>query len=120
MKTNCLFCRIIQGVEKANRVYEDEETLVIEDAHPRAPYHYLILPKKHFDSLLDIDDRSLMGKLIFTARKIAQEKGFASQGFRLLINCGEGAGQTVYHLHIHLLGGMTFSIPDHTLRQKGG
>jgi histidine triad (HIT) family protein len=105
MKTNCIFCRIIQGEEKAKKVFEDEETLVIEDIYPRAPYHYLVLPKKHFDSLLDVDDSELLGKLLLTARKIAEEKGFASQGFRVVLNCGRGGGQSVFHLHLHVLGG---------------
>jgi histidine triad (HIT) family protein len=105
LKTNCVFCRIIHGEEKAEKVFEDEDTLVIEDIFPRAPFHYLVLPKKHFDSLLDVDDGALLGKLLITAKKVAEEKGFAPQGFRVVLNCGRGGGQSVFHLHLHVLGG---------------
>jgi len=67
----------------------------------------LVLSKKHYDSLLEVDDITLLGKLLVTAKKIAEEKGFASQGFRVVINCGRGGGQSVFHLHLHVLGGRT-------------
>ena len=113
MKTDCLFCRIIRGDVAATRVYEDDQTLVIQDLHPRASVHWLLLPKVHVASLLEVEDSEFLGNLLLTGRRLAQERGLTGpkgtcagpRGFRMVINCGPGGGQTIYHLHVHLLGG---------------
>ena len=89
------------------RVYEDEEILVIEDINPRVSFHYLVIPKNHVKSLMEIEDTGTLTKMILVAKKVAILKGFAARGFRLVLNCGRGGGQTIDHLHIHLLGGNT-------------
>ncbi len=104
---NCLFCKIISKKVPAKIIYEDEDVLAFEDINPQAPVHTLVIPKKHISTTLDIndEDRVLIGRLFQTAGKIAKEKGIAERGFRLVSNTNPEAGQTVYHIHIHLLGG---------------
>ena len=111
--TDCLFCRIINKEIPSRLVYEDEKVLAFEDIKPQAPAHILIIPKKHLASLKEADenDQNLLGYLLLTARKIAQDKGLAESGFRLVINSGPDSGQEVYHLHVHLLGGRRFGWP---------
>ncbi|HNS05840.1 MAG TPA: histidine triad nucleotide-binding protein [Candidatus Saccharicenans sp.] len=111
--TDCLFCRIINKEIPSKLVYEDEKVLAFEDIKPQAPAHILIIPKKHLASLKEADenDQNLLGYLLLTARKIAQDKGLAESGFRLVINSGPDSGQEVYHLHVHLLGGRRFGWP---------
>ncbi|HOP60198.1 MAG TPA: histidine triad nucleotide-binding protein [Candidatus Saccharicenans sp.] len=111
--TDCLFCRIINKEIPSRLVYEDEKVLAFEDIKPQAPAHILIIPKKHLASLKEADenDQNLLGYLLLTARKIAQDKGLAESGFRLVINSGPDSGQEVNHLHVHLLGGRRFGWP---------
>ncbi|HOE13404.1 MAG TPA: histidine triad nucleotide-binding protein [Candidatus Saccharicenans sp.] len=111
--TDCLFCRIVNKEIPSRLVYEDEKVLAFEDIKPQAPAHILIIPKKHLASLKEADenDQNLLGYLLLTARKIAQDKGLAESGFRLVINSGPDSGQEVYHLHVHLLGGRRFGWP---------
>jgi len=94
-------------------VYEDQRLLVIPDINPQAPEHYLLLPKKHIRTTLDLTtaDNELVGHIFQVAGKVAHDKGFAADGFRLVNNCNEGAGQSVWHLHFHLLGGRDFAWP---------
>lgn len=110
---NCIFCKIIQGVIPSRRVYEDEQVLVIEDIGPQAPLHLLVLPKKHFVNCLDMtaDDDALVGYAYRKAGEIARQKGYAESGFRIVQNNGEGAGQSVFHIHFHLLAGRGFNWP---------
>lgn len=112
MIEECLFCKIIEGLIDSTRVYEDNRCIAIEDINPQAPTHILVIPKKHIPTLLDLktDDADLVGHLHLKAVEIATEQGL-SDGFRVLFNCNEAAGQTVFHLHLHLLGGRTFSWP---------
>lgn len=109
----CLFCRIIQKEIVSKIVYEDTDTLAFEDIAKQAPVHLLIIPKIHLARLADLQagDEHMMARLFTVVQKLAKEKNLLNSGFRTVINSGEGAGQTVFHLHIHLLGGRTFHWP---------
>ena len=111
--SNCLFCRIIEKKVPAKIAYEDDLCLAFEDVNPQAPVHTLVIPKKHIPTLLDLkeEDESLMGHLIGIANKIAKDKGIAERGFRLVTNCNPESGQTVYHIHLHVLGGRIMHWP---------
>jgi len=111
--TDCLFCKMVSGAIQPDKVYEDSEVLAFKDVNPQAPLHVLVIPKKHIATLneLDADHADLMGKLFLVARKVAQEAGVADSGYRTVINCNEGAGQSVFHLHLHLLGGRAMHWP---------
>jgi len=102
-----IFCKIINGDKKEGFVADEDEWIAINDLHPSAPIHVLIIPKKHIASLdeLEESDERLMGKLIIGAHKIAKKLGLDGKGYRLIANCGEHGGQMVPHLHIHLIGG---------------
>ncbi len=110
---NCIFCKIIRGEIPSNKVYEDDRLLVIEDIGPKAPLHLLVLPKRHFVNCLDMtpDDEALVGYAYRIAGDIARQKGYAESGFRIVQNNGEGAGQSVFHIHFHLLAGREFTWP---------
>lgn len=107
MPDNCIFCKIIAGEIPGKFVYQDESVIVIEDINPQAPDHYLIVPRKHIRTALDLTtaDNELVGHIYQVAGKIAHDKGFAEDGFRIVNNCNEGGGQVVWHIHFHLLGG---------------
>lgn len=107
---NCLFCRIIAGEIPSVKVYEDENVLAFRDIDPQAPTHILIIPKKHFDSVLDADPETV-ALMTETAKKLARSEGLEERGFRLVMNTGEEGGQSVKHLHMHLLGGRSFEWP---------
>ncbi|HRD02803.1 MAG TPA: histidine triad nucleotide-binding protein [Candidatus Saccharicenans sp.] len=111
--TDCLFCHIINKEIPSKLVYEDEQVLAFEDIKPQAPVHLLIIPKRHIASLKEAEenDQNLLGYILLAARKIARDKGLAESGFRLVINTGPDAGQEVYHLHVHLLGGRGLGWP---------
>ncbi len=110
---NCIFCKIIRGEIPAKKVFEDEQLLVIEDITPQAPLHLLLLPKKHFINCLDMSahDDALVGYAFRKGGDIAREKGFSAAGFRIVQNNGTGAGQSVFHIHFHLLAGREFVWP---------
>ena len=110
---DCLFCKIIKKEIPAKIVYEDDTVLAFEDINPQAPVHILIIPKKHISTSLEVteDDHALIGKLFQTANSLARERGVAEQGFRTVINCNRDAGQTVFHIHLHLLAGRPMSWP---------
>ncbi len=101
----CLFCKIIKGEIPSNKVYEDEEILAFFDIHPVTPIHILVIPKKHITSLahLEKEDEKIIGKIYGVINKIAQEKGFKKEGYRVIVNCGENGGQEIGHLHFHVL-----------------
>ncbi len=103
----CIFCRIATGLSSTRKVYEDQEVLAFHDINPQAPVHILLIPKKHLTSLDETDpaDQLLLGKLLLTARNIAREFKLDKTGYRLVLNTGRQGGQTVFHLHFHLLGG---------------
>lgn len=105
--SDCIFCQVIEGKLPSTKVYEDKEILAFKDIRPVAPVHILIVPKKHFSSLIDAKDENgkLLGKLLLTARDLGQKLGLAQDGYKIIINNGPDSGQIVYHLHIHLVGG---------------
>lgn len=110
---NCLFCRILKGEIPARIAYEDDRVVVLEDINPQAPHHLLIVPRKHIRTTLDLTtaDNELVGHIFQIAGKLAHDLGFAEEGFRVVNNCNEGAGQSVWHLHFHLLGGRELGWP---------
>jgi histidine triad (HIT) family protein len=107
--TDCLFCRIAEGSVPSKKVFEDDAIFAFEDIAPRAPTHVLIVPKDHLDTIADASDQALIGRVFLTAARIARERGLES--YRLVVNKGEEAGQTVFHLHVHLLGGRKMAWP---------
>ncbi len=111
--SDCLFCKIIERKIPSKIVYEDELSLAFEDISPQAPAHLLIIPKKHLSTALDLteQDNALVGHLFQVAKKIACDKGVAEKGFRLVMNTNPEAGQSVYHIHLHLLGGRLMHWP---------
>lgn len=113
MTNDCIFCRIAAGEIPARKVYEDDTVLAFHDLEPQAPVHVLIIPRRHVSTLLDAstDDADLLGAMQVRAIEIARELGLESNGFRLVTNCLADAGQTVFHIHLHLLGGRKFSWP---------
>jgi histidine triad (HIT) family protein len=104
---NCLFCKIIRGEIPCSKVFEDEDLLAFRDIHPIAPVHILIIPKVHISSLNESEEEhtDLLGKLLLRAKKLASDLGISKSGYRTIINTGEDGGQTVFHLHLHLIGG---------------
>lgn len=110
---NCIFCRIVAGQAPARVVYRDEHVTAFHDIHPAAPVHLLIVPNAHYASLNDLppEDTHLSGHLLRVARLLAEREGLAGSGYRLLINTGPDGGQTVFHLHVHLLGGRRLRFP---------
>ncbi len=110
---NCIFCKIIARKIPATIIHEDEYAVAFEDVNPQAPTHTLIVPKKHIPDVhsIAVSDRELIGHLFFVARTIASSKGLDKEGYRMVINNGRGAGQTVFHLHLHLLSGRRFAWP---------
>lgn len=109
---NCIFCKIAAGEIPANKVYEDDQVVAFHDLNPQAPIHVLIIPQKHYDSILDIEaDGAPMAHICRVARQLARELGVAEKGFRLVVNTGDDGGQTVHHLHLHLTGGRAFGWP---------
>jgi len=110
---DCLFCKIVSGEIPAKVVYEDEDCLAFDDINPQAPVHVLVIPKKHVISLTDAAaaDAELLGRLCLACAGIAAQKGIAEDGYRVVTNKGEKAGQSVFHLHLHVLGGRRMSWP---------
>lgn len=111
--SDCLFCKIVNGDIPADIVYESETALAFRDINPKAPTHVLIIPRRHVSTINDIepDDESLVGSLFSAARSIAADEGLADDGYRVVMNCNEAAGQSVFHIHLHLLGGRTLNWP---------
>ncbi|OFW20345.1 MAG: histidine triad nucleotide-binding protein [Acidobacteria bacterium RIFCSPLOWO2_02_FULL_65_29] len=110
---NCLFCKIINREIPSSIVYEDDRLLAFNDINPQAPTHVLVIPKKHVESLNDLQpgDDELIGELVRRAAAIAGERGIAAGGFRTVFNTNRDAGQTVFHVHLHLLGGRNMAWP---------
>ena len=113
MANDCLFCRILAGEIPADKVYEDENVFAFRDINPQAPTHILVIPRRHIASLTDLeaDDAELMGHVLHTGARIAREEGLGEQGFRSVINTGEHGGQSVFHIHLHILGGRQLDWP---------
>jgi len=111
--SSCLFCRIVAGEIPSKRVYEDEQLLAFEDIKPEAPLHVLVVPKQHIVSLneMQASHDALVGALVRRAALIARERGYDASGFRTVVNTNGDAGQTVFHIHVHVLGGRRFAWP---------
>ncbi len=111
--TDCLFCRIVAGQARATKLYEDDEMVVIQDISAQAPLHALVIPKRHIPTLNDLsaEDDQLIGRLMRRAAAVAKEKGVAQGGYRALFNCNRDALQSVFHIHLHVLGGRRFGWP---------
>ena len=110
---DCLFCKIISGEIPSTNVFRDDQVTAFRDINPAAPTHVLIVPNKHIDSvnMLISDDEPLIGHLFIVAKQLAAQEGFADKGYRLIVNTGPEAGQTVFHVHLHLLGGSPMKHP---------
>ena len=113
MSDDCLFCKIIAGAIPSNKVYADDEVFAFHDINPAAPTHILVIPNKHLPSVAAAEeqDQALLGRMLHVANQIAREQKLTDEGFRLVINTGDKGGQTVHHLHLHVLGGRQFSWP---------
>lgn len=111
--TDCLFCKIIAGDIDADIVHQTDHTVAFRDINPQAPTHVLIVPRRHIATInaLETADAEEIGRLFLAAKEIAAQEGFAEPGYRVTMNCNAGAGQTVFHLHLHLLGGREFGWP---------
>ncbi|HMM44435.1 MAG TPA: histidine triad nucleotide-binding protein [Candidatus Macondimonas sp.] len=103
----CLFCRIVKGELPAQIVHETDSVIAFRDLHPQAPTHVLVIPRRHIATLDDLsaDDAALMGEMMLAAQAVARQEGIAERGYRTVMNCNLAGGQTVYHIHLHLLGG---------------
>jgi histidine triad (HIT) family protein len=110
---DCLFCKIAQQQIPAKIIHEDEHVVAFRDISPQAPVHALVIPKRHITTLNDIDptDAGLLGHMVITAQQIAAQDGIDETGFRLVMNCNRDGGQTVYHIHMHILGGRSMHWP---------
>jgi histidine triad (HIT) family protein len=113
MEQDCLFCRIVAGETPSDVIYQDERGIVIRDLNPQAPVHVLVIPREHLDSLDDASqkDEATLGHLLRIAARVANEEGLSESGYRTVINTGAGAGQSVFHLHVHVLGGRALQWP---------
>lgn len=110
---DCLFCKIRDGQIPAKIVHKDDQTLAFEDINPQAPMHVLVIPNRHIPTINDItvDDRELVGTLYQVAAKLAKDRGYADSGYRTVMNCNRDAGQTVFHIHLHVLAGRDLGWP---------
>jgi histidine triad (HIT) family protein len=110
---SCLFCKIVAGEIPAARVYEDDQVIAFNDINPQAPMHVLVVPKLHIATVNDVSatDDQLMGAMVRAAAAIAKQRGFDGPGYRTVFNCNAQAGQTVFHLHLHVLGGRVMTWP---------
>jgi histidine triad (HIT) family protein len=110
---DCLFCKIAAGEMDADIVFQDDEVVAFRDINPQAPTHILIVPRRHIPTLNDLaeEDAPLIGRLSLVARDLAASEGIAEDGYRVVMNCMEGAGQSVWHIHLHLLGGRSLGWP---------
>jgi len=111
--SDCLFCKMINGDIQPDTVYEDDNVLAFRDINPQAPTHILVIPKQHISTLneLEPEHAQLVGQMYIAAKKIAADEGIDEAGYRTTMNCNAAAGQTVFHIHLHLLGGRNFSWP---------
>ena len=111
-ESDCLFCKIVEGQIPADKVHEDDDVIAFRDINPQAPVHLLVVPRRHIASLNDAssEDQALLGRILLAARNLARKEGVGS-GYRVVNNCGESAGQSVFHLHFHVLGGRALTWP---------
>ena len=113
MSIDCLFCKIVAGEIPVEFVYESDTVVAFRDINPQAPTHILVIPRKHIATINDLtpEDEELVGGLYTAAREIAEAEGIAEDGYRTVMNCNEGAGQSVFHIHLHVLGGRLMNWP---------
>ena len=113
MSENCLFCKIINGEIPSKKIYEDDDVFAFYDVAPQAPVHFLVVPKRHIASIMDMNesDCELVGKLLYRGQQIAKDLGLEVPGARFVFNCKADAGQTVFHIHLHVLGGQAMGWP---------
>ena len=105
---NCIFCKIANGEIETDKIYEDDFVTAFKDLNPQAPIHILVVPKKHYDNILEVEDSdNIISKIYSAINKIAKQEHFDESGFRVINNCGKDAGQTVMHLHFHVIAGKT-------------
>lgn len=111
--TDCLFCRMIRGEIKPDVVLETDDVLSFRDINPQAPTHVLVVPKQHVSTINDLEPEheALIGRLYLAAQEVARQEGISESGYRTVMNCGEGAGQSVFHIHLHVLGGRRMNWP---------
>jgi histidine triad (HIT) family protein len=111
--SDCIFCKIIRGEIPSKKIYEDDDMLAFHDANPQAPVHFLLIPKRHVKSIMEMEeaDGALVGKLLYRSQVLAKELGCGEKGARFVINCKSDGGQTVDHLHVHILGGRSLGWP---------
>jgi histidine triad (HIT) family protein len=111
--SDCLFCKMVSGAIQPDVVYEDNDVLAFRDVNPQAPLHVLVIPKAHIATTNDLDagNAAVIGKLYLAARQVAMDEGVAEPGYRMVMNCNAGAGQSVYHIHLHLLAGRPLGWP---------
>jgi len=111
--SDCLFCKILEGEIPCDRVYENDQVIAFRDVNPQAPTHILVIPRKHISTVNDltVDDKNIMAEMMLAAQTIAKQESIEESGYRLVMNCNEGAGQTVFHIHLHILGGRNMNWP---------
>ena len=111
--SDCIFCKIISGDIPAEKVFENDHVIGFRDLNPQAPTHVLVIPKKHISTINDLqeEDKALVGEMYLAAKQIAADEGLSDDGYRTVMNCNEQAGQTVFHIHLHLLGGRRMQWP---------
>ena len=111
--SDCLFCKMVTGEIKPDVVYEDDAVMAFRDVNPQAPLHVLVIPRVHIATTNDLTDENadIVGRLYLAAKQIAADEGVAEPGYRMVMNCNPGAGQSVYHIHLHLLGGRAMGWP---------
>lgn len=111
--SDCLFCKILDGEIPCDKVFENDEVIAFRDVNPQAPTHILIIPRKHISTVNDltVDDKNIVAEMILSAQMVAKQEGIEESGYRLVMNCNEGAGQTVFHIHLHILGGRGMNWP---------
>ena len=114
--SDCIFCKIANKEINSEIIYENESVIAFKDLNPRAKLHFLIIPKKHFDTILDIDDNKTMEELLKAVKDIATKYNISEKGFRLVNNCKEDGGQEVMHMHIHMLGGEKLGTAPHLMQ----
>ncbi|MDH5711673.1 MAG: histidine triad nucleotide-binding protein [Gammaproteobacteria bacterium] len=111
--SDCLFCKILEGKIPCDKVYENEHVIAFRDINPQAPTHVLVIPRKHISTANDLtgDDKNIVGEMVLAAQAVAKQEGIEQVGYRMVMNCNEGAGQTVFHIHLHVLGGRALYWP---------
>ncbi|MCW8831583.1 MAG: histidine triad nucleotide-binding protein [Gammaproteobacteria bacterium] len=111
--SDCLFCKILDGEIPCDRVYENEHVIAFRDVNPQAPTHVLVIPHQHISTVNDLteENKNIVGEMMLAAQAVAKQEGIEETGYRLIMNCNEGAGQTVFHIHLHILGGRIMRWP---------